>query len=91
MYTGRGDKGDTDTGTGERVNKGSVIIDVEGDLDELSSFVGFSRTISKWDDIKSDLEAVQRDLFTIGEHIILKGRKRTLTDERLKWLEEKIA
>ncbi|EQD57206.1 ATP/cobalamin adenosyltransferase [mine drainage metagenome] len=91
MYTGKGDKGETDTGTGERVNKGSMIIDLEGDLDELNSFVGYARAISKWEDIKSDLEEVQRDLFTVGEHITLKGRGRTLDETRVKWLEDKIA
>ncbi len=91
MYTGKGDKGETDTGTGERVNKGSMIIDLEGDLDELNSFVGYARALSKWEDIKSDLEEVQRDLFTVGEHITLKGRGRTLDETRVKWLEDKIA
>jgi ATP:cob(I)alamin adenosyltransferase len=91
MFTGRGDKGETDTGIGERVNKGSPIIDLEGDLDELNSFVGFARSISRWGDIKSDLEAVQRDLFTVGEHVTLKGRKRIITEDRVKWLEERIA
>jgi ATP:cob(I)alamin adenosyltransferase len=91
MFTGRGDKGETDTGTGERVNKGSAIIDLEGDLDELNSFVGFARSISRWSDIKRDLEAVQRDLFTVGEHVTLKGRKRVITEDRVKWLEERIS
>ena len=90
MYTGRGDKGETDTGTGKRVNKGSHIIDAEGDFDELNSFVGFAWATSGWDDIKSDLEMVQEDLFVCGEHITAQATRRTMKEERVKWLEEKI-
>ncbi|MCL5987629.1 MAG: cob(I)yrinic acid a,c-diamide adenosyltransferase [Candidatus Thermoplasmatota archaeon] len=90
MYTRRGDKGETDTGTGVRVTKGSHIIDAEGDIDELNSFIGFALVNAKWDDIRNDLMAVQEDLFTCGEHITAQGKRRTIKDERVRWLEERI-
>jgi ATP:cob(I)alamin adenosyltransferase len=90
MYTKRGDKGETDTGTGMRVTKGSHIIDAEGTIDELNSFIGFARVNTKWEDIGSDLEAIQEDLFVLGEHITTQGTRRTLTPERLAWLEERV-
>ena len=90
MYTKRGDKGETDTGTGMRVNKGSAIIDTEGDIDEVNSFIGFALVNAKWDDIKEDLQQIQVDLFTLGEHITAQGARRTITPERVKWLEERV-
>ncbi len=90
MYTRRGDKGETDTGTGMRVTKGSHIIDTEGDIDELNSFIGFAQATTKWEDIKQDLEAIQVDLFVLGEQITAQGKRRILTDDRLKWLEDKV-
>lgn len=90
MYTKRGDKGETDTGTGMRVTKGSHIIDAEGTIDELNSFLGFARVTTKWDDIGSDIEAIQEDLFVLGEHITTQGTRRTLKPERLAWLEERV-
>lgn len=90
MYTRRGDTGNTDTGRGERISKGSFLIDVQGDLDELGSFVGVAMATTTWDDIRSGLEQVQRDLFTIGEQITSNGKRRTISEERLKWLEERI-
>ncbi|MCL4346187.1 MAG: cob(I)yrinic acid a,c-diamide adenosyltransferase [Candidatus Thermoplasmatota archaeon] len=90
MYTRRGDKGETDTGTGMRVTKGSHIIDTEGDFDELNSFVGFALVNTKWDDIRKDLEQVQVDLFVCGEHITAQGGRRTITEERVRWLEAKV-
>ncbi len=90
MYTKRGDKGETDTGTGMRVTKGSHIIDTEGSIDELNSFLGFALVNTKWDDIKTDIEAIQEDLFVLGEHITTNGTRRTLKPERLAWLEERV-
>jgi ATP:cob(I)alamin adenosyltransferase len=90
MYTKRGDKGETDTGTGMRVNKGSAIIDTEGDIDEVNSFIGFAIVNTKWDDVREDLQQIQVDLFTLGEHITTKGTRRTITEERVKWLEDRV-
>ncbi len=90
MYTRRGDKGETDTGTGMRVTKGSHIIDAEGDFDELNSFIGFALVNTKWDDIRKDLEQIQVDLFTCGEHITAQGKRRTIDESRIKWLEDRV-
>ncbi len=90
MYTKRGDKGETDTGTGMRVTKGSAIIDTEGDIDEVNSFIGFALVNTRWDDIREDLQQIQVDLFTLGEHITTQGTRRTITPERVEWLEDRV-
>ncbi|HLH86149.1 MAG TPA: cob(I)yrinic acid a,c-diamide adenosyltransferase [Thermoplasmataceae archaeon] len=89
MFTRRGDSGETDTAFGQRVSKGSTLIDIEGTVDELNSFIGFSASVSKWDDIRADLIASQRDIFTIGEHILADGKRRTISPDRTVWLEDR--
>ncbi|MFG1519323.1 MAG: cob(I)yrinic acid a,c-diamide adenosyltransferase [Thermoplasmataceae archaeon] len=89
MFTRRGDTGDTDTGDRERVIKSSPIIEVEGRIDELNSFIGLASTRCQWEDILADLKVVQEDLFTIGEEFTTKGTRRTLQPERLAWLENR--
>lgn len=90
MYTGKGDKGVTDTATGERVIKSNPIIEWEGTLDELIAQLGVSWSECKSDDIRDDIYTVQRDLFTIGEHILTNGDGRKLREDGVKWLEDKI-
>jgi ATP:cob(I)alamin adenosyltransferase len=90
VYTGKGDKGVTDTATGERVIKSNPIIEWEGTLDELISQLGVSWAECEYNDIKNDIYQVQRDLFTIGEHILTNGEGRKLRDDGVKWLEDKI-
>ncbi len=90
MYTRRGDQGDTDTGKGERLGKDSLIVELEGTNDELNSFIGLARAKVSWDDMKEDLSRIQRDIFTMGEHIIKAGTGRSLTQEHTNWLEERV-
>lgn len=90
MFTRKGDKGETDTSTGHRVSKGDALVEVEGTTDELNSFLGFAAAMVQWDDIKQDISAIQEDIFTLGEDILAGGRKRTIKEERVKWLEERV-
>lgn len=90
MYTGRGDKGITDTASGERVIKSNPIIEWEGTLDELIAQLGVSWSECKYEDIRNDIFTVQRDLFTLGEQILTDGEGRKLRDDAVKWLEDKI-
>ena len=90
MCTRKGDQGDTDTGLRERVGKDSPLIDVEGTVDELNSFIGMAYVKTGWEDIRNDLNSVQIDVFTLGEHITAKGTRRRMTGERTEWLEERI-
>lgn len=90
MYTRRGDQGETDTGRGERLGKNSLIVELEGTNDELNSFIGLARTKVPWEDMKEDLGQIQRDLFTLGEHIIKAGSGRSLSEDQTKWLENRV-
>lgn len=90
MYTRRGDSGETDAGSKRRVGKDSPIVEVEGEVDELLSFIGQALVNSSWDDIIDDLQRIQEDIFAAGEDISAEGRGRTIGEERIKWLEQRI-
>lgn len=89
MFTRRGDTGETDTGSRKRVTKASAIIEVEGHIDSVNSFLGLAWSKCLWDDIRKDLAMVQEDLFVIGEELTAEGKKRVLADERLQWMEKR--
>ncbi|ARM76298.1 cob(I)yrinic acid a,c-diamide adenosyltransferase [Acidianus manzaensis] len=86
MFTRNGDDGNTDV-IRKRVGKDSPLVNMLGDLDEINSFIGLAIAKIPWDDIKSDLNKVQRDLFAIGEE--LSTGKIKITQEDVKFLEER--
>lgn len=90
VFTRKGDKGETDTTSGTRVSKGDALVEVEGTTDELNSFLGFAASMVEWDDIREDIAAIQEDIFTLGEDILAGGKKRAITEARVKWLEERV-
>jgi cob(I)alamin adenosyltransferase len=91
VYTRRGDTGETDTASGKRVTKSSLIMEWEGTLDELISQIGVSKMNAHWDDFNEDLGKVQLDLFHLGEEILTEGRGRRLRNDAVSWMEERIS
>lgn len=89
MFTRKGDSGETDNPSRGRLSKGDMVVEIEGEIDSLISVIGLASTVVKWPDIASDLGQTQVDLFTIGEDILADGKKRTITEERTQWLEER--
>jgi ATP:cob(I)alamin adenosyltransferase len=90
MFTRRGDSGETDNSRKERVSKASIHIEVEGTIDELNSFLGMALDMSGWDDIRNDIDRMQENIFRLGEHIIASANGRTIKDEDVNWLEERV-
>ena len=67
MYTRRGDKGETGLFSGERVPKNSLTVEAYGTVDELASWIGYTRSLIENDDeIDSLLGRIQRELFLVG-------------------------
>jgi len=62
MYTRSGDKGETGLFSGERVPKDSLRVEAYGTVDELSSWIGYARSLTDDKDIDHVLENLQRDL-----------------------------
>ncbi len=69
IYTRTGDDGTTSLYGGRRVSKADARVEAYGTLDEANSAVGLARSFGL--DRVSDgvLEALQRDLFTIGAEV----------------------
>lgn len=79
IYTKTGDKGETGLFGGERVSKDSLRIEAYGTIDELNSFIGLTVTEVKDKEVKSLLEKIQNELFTVGSDLAtpeLDGNKR---------------
>ena len=66
IYTRTGDRGDTGLLGGGRVPKSHLRVAAYGDVDELNATVGWARAVEPAAFAAATLEAVQRDLFTIG-------------------------
>jgi ATP:cob(I)alamin adenosyltransferase len=69
IVTKKGDKGRTSLFLGGCVAKDSPIMELEGALDELCSFLGLSKSLIKDRTKKKALESIQEDLFVIGAEV----------------------
>jgi cob(I)alamin adenosyltransferase len=66
IYTRTGDTGDTGLLGGVRVSKGSPRVDAYGEVDELNAALGSASAEVANPEVRSVLEQVQRDLFSVG-------------------------
>ena len=66
IYTRTGDRGDTSLFGAGRVPKDHPRVAAYGDVDELNSVLGLVRATEPNDFFDSLLQAIQRDLFSIG-------------------------
>ena len=95
-YTRTGDKGETGLLSGERVPKNSLRVEAYGTVDELSSWVGYVRSLIEDREVDKILEKVQRDLFLVGADLATRPEKAKprkaaqVTDAMVKKVEEEI-
>ncbi|MBA2546875.1 MAG: cob(I)yrinic acid a,c-diamide adenosyltransferase [Burkholderiaceae bacterium] len=73
IATRTGDDGTTGLGDGSRVGKDHLRIAALGDVDELNSNIGVLLTGELAQTIRSDLEAIQNDLFDLGGELAIPG------------------
>ena len=86
LYTRKGDTGTTKTfGCDQRVSKSSSIAEALGSLDEINSFLGLLKIKAGWD-VAEKIGQIQQDLFIIQAE--LAGAPKTITEAKVKWLEE---
>jgi cob(I)alamin adenosyltransferase len=95
MYTRTGDKGETGLFSGERVSKDSLRVEAYGTIDELSSWIGYTKTIVEDREFDALLERVQQDLFVVGTELATRPKKSEtqkpeVTGAMVKRLEEEI-
>jgi len=91
VTTKTGDKGTTRLGTNEIVSKSSLEIHVLGDLDELSSVLGLVKVAGQTEELKSNIENIQNDLFNMGGEVSLgNSGDELLKAEKIDFLEKEI-
>jgi cob(I)alamin adenosyltransferase len=73
IATRTGDDGTTGLADGTRVTKDHLRVAAMGDVDELNSSIGVLLTTELSDSIRSDLAAIQNDLFDLGGELSLPG------------------
>ncbi|MCF7907262.1 MAG: cob(I)yrinic acid a,c-diamide adenosyltransferase [Candidatus Omnitrophica bacterium] len=76
ITTKTGDKGKTSLCRGKRVAKDSLRIEICGILDELNSYLGISKSLTKDIKLKQIVESIQKDLFIIGAEVATEARHR---------------
>ncbi len=69
IYTRTGDAGETGLFGGGRVAKDHARVQSYGDIDELNSAIGLLRATQPVHFFDELLEAIQRDLFSLGGHL----------------------
>ncbi len=68
IYTGAGDKGQTSLRSGERIDKDDIRVEAYGAVDELNSFLGFTKKYSS-DKIGTHIHDIQQLLFFINAEL----------------------
>ncbi|AEH24361.1 cob(I)yrinic acid a,c-diamide adenosyltransferase [Pyrococcus yayanosii] len=90
VTTKTGDRGTTSLFGGDRVWKDSPIIEANGTIDELTSFLGEARHYLD-DEMRVIIDTVQGHLYSIMAELGSKGRMKSVGDGEIKWLENVIA
>jgi cob(I)alamin adenosyltransferase len=78
ITTKKGDKGFTSLLGGRRVPKFHLRPETYGTLDELNSFLGMARAVSKDGMVRETLLTIQNHLFIIGSSLAISGKDKTL-------------
>jgi len=86
VYTGRGDEGNTDLASGERVSKSSERIDAYGTVDELNSLIGL--IASKSDDEKQ-LKEIQNELHILQAELADMNPEEKVREDEVERLEQR--
>ena len=69
IYTRRGDDGSTGLFGGPRVRKDDLRVSAYGDMDELNSALGVAREEVPEGDLRSLIDVLQSELFTLGAQL----------------------
>jgi cob(I)alamin adenosyltransferase len=93
ISTKKGDKGFTGLLSGKRVPKYHIRPEAYGTLDELNSFVGMARAVSKDERVGEILLAVQNHFFIIGSELAFAEGDRSvlksqISEREVDWLSQ---
>ena len=93
ISTKKGDKGFTGLLGGRRIPKYHPRPEAYGTLDELNSFLGMARAVSKDKKVKEILFTIQNHFFIMGSELALSGKDRRLlkgeiSQKEVDWLSQ---
>jgi cob(I)alamin adenosyltransferase len=83
IVTKTGDKGMTSLYGGKRVAKDHLRIELCGQVDELSSFLGLAKALSRAKKVKDFIRAIQQDLYLIAAEIATPASKAAILKKRI--------
>lgn len=81
IATRTGDTGDTGLLYGGRVRKTDARVDAYGAGDEAVSALGLARALSGDERVKSEIHAIQRDMFTVNSELATSTESRHLLEK----------
>lgn len=84
IYTGKGDGGETDLASGERVSKTSERIEAYGTLDELNSLLGL--VSSRMDG--NEVQEIQNELHILQAELADRNPETVISEENINRIEE---
>lgn len=96
IYTRTGDTGSTGTLAGDRVSKASKQITLQGELDELNSYIGYlnsillESTMNEKEEIVAVLKYIQDGVFSIGSEVSSKFSITKVKKQHIETLENEI-
>jgi cob(I)alamin adenosyltransferase len=98
IYTKKGDKGITSNVLGKTYSKASMLMELQGGIDEINANIGFLRSrlsssvhnLLELQRIDSLLKKIQYNLFSIGVEISMEFTKANVGLDEVKVLEEEI-
>ena len=94
FFTGKGDNGMTGSLGEGRLNKDSLLLEAVGSIDEASAVLGFARSLTVLENIKSIIIKIQQQLYVLMAEIS-SGHTSSIeapqiSKEDLTWIEGKI-
>jgi len=97
IVTKTGDQGTTGTLSGDRISKGSALIELNGSLDELNASLGYLTSLLKnissfnnKEEIIKDIEWIQNGLYNMGTEVSSDFLTVRFLPEHVKKIEDKI-
>ena len=90
IYTRTGDSGETSLFGGQRVPKNDQRIVTIGTIDELNALLGIVVFLTKSKKIRTKLDKIQGDLFSIGAELANPAGKSATRQDDIKFLEKNI-
>lgn len=82
VYTRTGDTGQTGLFGGSRVPKQSLAVEAYGTVDEANAAIGAAKAIQP-EDIREDLQAIQRRLFVLAAELASDAKGREILDNKI--------